>query len=59
MPELPEVESIRRYLVSSDISARRIERVEVGWSDSIATPAADIEAIRHESLPKANRHPKT
>ena len=43
MPELPEVESIRRYLVSSDVSGKRIERVEIGWSDSIAAPAADIE----------------
>lgn len=45
MPELPEVESIRRYLVSSNVAGRRIERVEVGWSDSIAAPSADIEAF--------------
>lgn len=45
MPELPEVESIRRYLVSSDVDGKCIERVEIGWPDSIAAPAADIEAF--------------
>lgn len=45
MPELPEVESIRRYLVSNDVVGRRIESVAVGWADSIAAPAGDIEAF--------------
>ena len=45
MPELPEVESIRRYLVASNIENTTIERVEVGWQDSIAAPKADIEAF--------------
>ena len=45
MPELPEVESIRRYLVSNDVNGRCIERVEVGWPDSIAAPASDIETF--------------
>ena len=45
MPELPEIESIRRYLVSSGVEGTRIERVEIGWSDSVAAPSADIEAF--------------
>lgn len=45
MPELPEVESIRRYLIACDIESTTIERVEVGWPDSIAAPQADIEAF--------------
>ena len=45
MPELPEVESIRRYLVASEIEGTTITRVEVGWPDSIAKPKADIEAL--------------
>ena len=45
MPELPEVESIRRYLIDSSIEGTIIERVEVGWPDSIAAPEGDIEAF--------------
>ena len=43
MPELPEVESIRRYLVANQLEGKRIERVEIGWADSIAAPSHDIE----------------
>ena len=45
MPELPEIESIRRYLVANGIEGSRIERVEVGWSDSVAAPDRDIEGF--------------
>ncbi len=45
MPELPEVESIRRYLSASGIEGIAIERVEVGWADSIAAPFGDVEAF--------------
>ena len=45
MPELPEVESIRRYLVASNIENTTIERVEIGWPDSVVSPVADIEAF--------------
>ena len=48
MPELPEVESIRRYLVASNIQGATIQRVEIGWPDSIAAPAADIEAFANK-----------
>ena len=43
MPELPEVESIRRYLIANDVEDSLIERVEVGWADSVAIPQHDIE----------------
>ena len=45
MPELPEVESIRRYLVSKQLEGKKIERVEVGWADSVAPPLRDIEGF--------------
>ena len=48
MPELPEVESIRRYLVASNIQGATIQRVEIGLSDSIAAPAADIETFANK-----------
>ena len=48
MPELPEVESIRRYLVASNIQGATIQRVEIGWSDSIAAPATDIETFANK-----------
>ena len=45
MPELPEIESIRRYLVSSGIEGCSIERVEIGWADSVAAPSHDVEGF--------------
>ncbi len=45
MPELPEVESIRRYLVSKRLEGEKIQRVEVGWADSVAAPRHDIEGF--------------
>ena len=62
MPELPEVESIRRYLVANNIENTTIERVEVGWQDSIAAPKADIEAfadsVSHKRITSINRRGK-
>ncbi len=48
MPELPEVESIRRYLVASNVQGTIIQRVEIGWPDSIAAPTADIETFANK-----------
>ena len=48
MPELPEVESIRRYLVSQRLDGKQIERVEVGWADSVAAPRHDIEGFAND-----------
>ena len=45
MPELPEVESIKRYLIAQNIPNSTIQRVEIGWPDSIAAPASDIETF--------------
>ena len=45
MPELPEVESIRRYLVSRRLEGEKIQRVEIGWADSVAAPRHDIEGF--------------
>ncbi len=45
MPELPEVEAIRRYLMAENIVGRRFARIEIGWPKSIVRPAADAEAF--------------
>ena len=55
MPELPEIESIRRYLVSRGVEGKRIERVEIGWPDSVAAPSADIEAFANGVSNKPDR----
>lgn len=41
MPELPEVETLRRFLISTGVAGSRINRVEVLWTRSVAEPAAD------------------
>ena len=62
MPELPEVESIRRYLVSKRLEGTKIQRVEVGWADSVATPRHDIEgfanAVSGKHIGRINRRGK-
>ena len=41
MPELPEVESVRRSLVRSDLPGRRITGVDVTWAKTVKHPSAD------------------
>ena len=41
MPELPEVEAVRRYLLSEGLVGCTIERVELLWPRAVRTPAAE------------------
>ena len=41
MPELPEVESVRRSLLRSGLAGRTITRAEVGWEKTVKHPSAE------------------
>ena len=41
MPELPEVESVRRSLLRSGLVGRTITRADIGWANSVKRPSAD------------------
>ena len=40
MPELPEVESVRRSLLRSGLAGRTITRADIGWANSVKHPSA-------------------
>ncbi len=41
MPELPEVESVRRSLLRSGLAGRTITRAEIGWANTVKHPSAE------------------
>ena len=41
MPELPDVEAIRRYLVSQGLVGRTVACVELGWPRAVRSPSPD------------------
>ena len=41
MPELPEVESVRRSLLRSGLAGRTITRADIGWANSVKHPSAE------------------
>lgn len=41
MPELPEVESVRRSLLRSGLAGRTITRANIGWANSVKHPSAE------------------
>ena len=41
MPELPEVESVRRSLLRSGLAGRTITRAEIGWAKTVKSPTAE------------------
>ena len=41
MPELPEVESVRRSLLRSGLAGRTITRAEIGWAKTVKHPSAE------------------
>ena len=41
MPELPEVESVRRSLLRSGLAGRTITSAEIGWAKTVKHPSAD------------------
>ncbi len=41
MPELPEVESVRRSLLRAGLAGQTITRAEIGWANSVKHPSAE------------------
>lgn len=41
MPELPEVESVRRSLLRSGLAGRTITDAEIGWANTVKHPSAE------------------
>jgi len=41
MPELPEVENARRYLVRAGLPGRTFTRVNIGWRKTVQTPSLE------------------
>lgn len=41
MPELPEVESVRRSLLRSGLAGRTITAADIGWAKTVKYPSAD------------------
>ncbi|AKJ64703.1 bifunctional DNA-formamidopyrimidine glycosylase/DNA-(apurinic or apyrimidinic site) lyase [Kiritimatiella glycovorans] len=60
MPELPEVETIRRQLRAAGIEGRRIERVRIDWPRTVdpLTPAAFARRVKGRTLLRLRRHGK-
>lgn len=60
MPELPEVETIRRQLVEAGVEGRTIEKVRIGWPRTVEplTPAAFQKSVQGCTLEKIDRHGK-
>ena len=45
MPELPEVESVRRSLLRSGLAGRTITRADIGWANTVKLPSAEELAV--------------
>ena len=60
MPELPEVETIRRQLCAAGVEGRVIETVHIEWPRTVEplTPSAFCKAVQGRTLEKINRHGK-
>ena len=41
MPELPDVEATRRYLLNSGLAGRSVRNVELFWSRAVRTPGIE------------------
>ncbi len=60
MPELPEVETIRRQLCSAGVEGRIIEKVHIEWPRTVEplTPDAFSKQVQGCTLGKIDRHGK-
>ncbi len=60
MPELPEVETIRRQLCAAGVEGRVIEKVHIEWPRTVEplTPSAFCKAVQGRRLEKIDRHGK-
>jgi formamidopyrimidine-DNA glycosylase len=46
MPELPEVENARRYLIRAGLPGRTFTRVNIGWHKTVLTPSPEEFVLR-------------
>ena len=60
MPELPEVETIRRQLCDAGVEGRIIEKVSIGWPRTVdpLSPAAFRKQVVGRTIEKLSRHGK-
>jgi formamidopyrimidine-DNA glycosylase len=60
MPELPEVETIRRQLCAAGVERRVIEKVHIEWPRTVEplTPSAFCKTVQGCTLEKIDRHGK-
>ena len=60
MPELPEVETIRRQLCAAGVEGRVIEKVYIEWPRTVEplTPSAFCKQVQGCTLEKIDRHGK-
>ena len=60
MPELPEVESVRRSLVRAGLPGRTITRVSIGWGNCVkgTSPESLAAAVAGRVVAKVGRRAK-
>jgi formamidopyrimidine-DNA glycosylase len=60
MPELPEVETIRRQLCAAGVEGRTIEKAHIEWPRTVdpLTPSAFCKQIQGRKLEQIDRHGK-
>ena len=60
MPELPEVENARRILVRAGLPGRTITGVQVGWANSLKSPAMEdfVLGLHSQRIEAVNRRGK-
>jgi formamidopyrimidine-DNA glycosylase len=60
MPELPEVETIRRQLCAAGVEGRTIEKAHIEWPRTVdpLTPAAFCKQVHGRKLEQIDRHGK-
>jgi formamidopyrimidine-DNA glycosylase len=60
MPELPEVETIRRQLCTAGVEGRTIEKVHIEWPRTVEplTPSAFGKQVQGRKLEQIDRHGK-
>ena len=60
MPELPEVESVRRSLRRSGLAGRTITRAEIGWAKTVKHPSAEelVSSVEGQTVEDVGRRAK-
>ena len=60
MPELPEVESVRRSLLRSGLAGRTIVSAEIGWANTVKRPSAEefAESVAGRTIEDVGRRAK-